>query len=295
MTDSILIHHGIDGQKWGQRNGPPYPLDPSKDYSPREKKLADKQIKSANKELSKGIRSDRYRQAHTIPKGTTIYRTTDSAIDDSEQKYVSYLEADRNHYKGGWIRQNGKTGEAYEHQYVLVEDVKVPSRDELSKVINDVMHKNPDLIKGTIEKWVDVAIPPNSWARLSYFSNDEGSVDENVKKFVNDSVKKWGDKTPDEAYYYTAQTLGLNKPVKDKVITELSKRGYNAMTDEASVGGQNGWAKEGGDPLILFNNDMLKSVSTKKISKKEEQKALNEFSKWSNKVRSNKAGQWSDF
>lgn len=26
-NDRVLIHHGIAGQKWGQRNGPPYPLD----------------------------------------------------------------------------------------------------------------------------------------------------------------------------------------------------------------------------------------------------------------------------
>lgn len=26
QNELILIHHGIDGQKWGQRNGPPYPL-----------------------------------------------------------------------------------------------------------------------------------------------------------------------------------------------------------------------------------------------------------------------------
>lgn len=24
--DNYLVHHGIDGQKWGRRNGPPYPL-----------------------------------------------------------------------------------------------------------------------------------------------------------------------------------------------------------------------------------------------------------------------------
>lgn len=34
---SYLMHHGILGQKWGKRNGPPYPLKPS-DHSAAEKK-----------------------------------------------------------------------------------------------------------------------------------------------------------------------------------------------------------------------------------------------------------------
>lgn len=293
-SNKILIHHGIEGQEWGKRNGPPYPLDPSKDYSAKEKKYADKLQKSANKSMNKGSRDSSYRNAHTIPKGTTIYRTTDSSIDDSEQKYVSYLEADRNHYKGGWIRQHGKTGEAYEHEYVLVEDVKVPSRQELSSVINDVMRNNPKLIRGTVEKWVDIAIPPNSLTRWEYFQNEEGGIDKGVKKFVDESLKNWGNKTPDELYYYTAQTLGLNKPVKDKVINELSKRGYNAMVDEASVGGQNGWRREGADPLILFNNDMLKSVSTTKISDAEEKKARIADLDWNTKVNRDTKGQWND-
>ena len=46
-----LAHHGIKGQKWGTRNGPPYPLDDS-DHSAREKKL--------NKgKYSQGVHQDR--------------------------------------------------------------------------------------------------------------------------------------------------------------------------------------------------------------------------------------------
>lgn len=26
LKDGVLYHHGIKGQKWGERNGPPYPL-----------------------------------------------------------------------------------------------------------------------------------------------------------------------------------------------------------------------------------------------------------------------------
>lgn len=41
--DKVLIHHGIDGQKWGKRNGPPYPL------SRKEKR----RIKRSQKKLSR--------------------------------------------------------------------------------------------------------------------------------------------------------------------------------------------------------------------------------------------------
>lgn len=40
-----LSHHGIKGQRWGVKNGPPYPLDPS-DKSKSEKKAEEKQRRS---------------------------------------------------------------------------------------------------------------------------------------------------------------------------------------------------------------------------------------------------------
>ncbi len=47
MGENYLIHYGIEGQKWGKQNGPPYPLNPTKDYSAAEKKAAVKKYKSA--------------------------------------------------------------------------------------------------------------------------------------------------------------------------------------------------------------------------------------------------------
>ena len=41
--NDYLSHHGIKGQKWGVENGPPYPLNPVKDYSKLE------QFHNANK------------------------------------------------------------------------------------------------------------------------------------------------------------------------------------------------------------------------------------------------------
>ena len=48
---NYLAHHGIEGQKWGKRNGPPYPLDPE-DHSAAEKK-------ANHGRYSQGVKQDR--------------------------------------------------------------------------------------------------------------------------------------------------------------------------------------------------------------------------------------------
>ena len=49
-----LSHHGILGQKWGKRNGPPYPLDAG-DHSTSEKKAGWKKSLEQNKEIRERI------------------------------------------------------------------------------------------------------------------------------------------------------------------------------------------------------------------------------------------------
>lgn len=52
--EAFLKHHGILGQKWGQRNGPPYPLGES-DHSAAEKK-AEKEHKGLTDKQKKAIK-----------------------------------------------------------------------------------------------------------------------------------------------------------------------------------------------------------------------------------------------
>jgi hypothetical protein len=54
FKDDSLEHHGIDGQKWGVRNGPPYPL-AAGDHSAAEKRAMKKDQKNAYKITKKHI------------------------------------------------------------------------------------------------------------------------------------------------------------------------------------------------------------------------------------------------
>lgn len=53
VSEDYLMHHGIQGQKWGKRNGPPYPLGSqgeSKSHrSAQEKKLTKNRSISSEK------------------------------------------------------------------------------------------------------------------------------------------------------------------------------------------------------------------------------------------------------
>ena len=65
------------------------------------------------------------------------------------------------------------------------------------------------------------------------------------------------------------------------------------MVDEASVGGRNGFPKEGYDPLVIFDSSVLKKESTKEISRSEENRSRNKDIKWGSRARRS-YGQWSD-
>lgn len=79
---SYLMHHGILGQKWGKRNGPPYPLKPS-DHSAAEKKKQ-KSDKSTNKAFGNKRSDSREQNAKTavedLSKKVNSFRRKEDAL-----------------------------------------------------------------------------------------------------------------------------------------------------------------------------------------------------------------------
>lgn len=299
-----LSHFGILGMKWGirrfqnydgtliRKKGKQKTYVPTKQYKDTEGGRRQQRIDQL---AYQGKRAKELIDAHTIPVGTEIYRTTAKPTESSDGvKYISYAEPDRDHYNGGWIRQKGESDTAYEHTYELTDDIKVPSRKESFDVVSDILSKDPKLTEKTVKSWIDMVMPEDSdnryYAGLDPLTDD---FSEKVfKQFVSDSVKEFHNKPIEDRAFQAMQTFGTNTELRGKVINELKSRGYNGMTDEAGVGGRNGWQREGIDPVIVFDGKILKETSKRQISQEDEKESQDKYRKLPYDWRDNGDDEW---
>ena len=223
---------------------------------------------------------------HVIPKGTKMYRVT---VNDTEStkgsKYVTYLKVDRDHYRGSYadgIRSNsGKnlSDNLYEKTYKLKENLYVPSRVELEQVHHKVM-SDPKTREKIFKAYFDIAVQDDIdlWEDPSLTEKDFVRIG---KERARESLKRYSSMKSSEVFDIASKVLGTQPKYKEAIIAELRKQGYNAMVDEASVGGRNGYMPEGVEPLIIFDGaESLSEKSTKKVTKNIQSKATKRYDKW---------------
>ncbi len=250
-------------------------------------------------------RSEYFTSERTLPKGTKVYRTATTnskTIGGRKPTYVSYLDPDRDLYKSGHIRVRDKADKAYEYEMTLKEDLKIPSRSTFIDTVDNVIKKNPKLFKESIEGFFKVIMPEGSSRRADIeFDPMTGKFDtKRFDKYVKESYT-YGKNIPVKEQWGTiAMSFGQSDNLKKAVINELKSKGYNAMVDEASVGGLKRSAGgssatvEGIDPLILFDSSILKVDNISEIGSKEEKDSAKKYLKWRNTA-TNSAyyGAWS--
>lgn len=153
MNDLYLAHHGILGQKWGKRNGPPYPLKGGS-YSVSEKR----QIYEKRKQ-----RNSIYNKKHfdeVLSKDKTTLHTLSYNRDrtkDTDMFYASHDYFDMHQYNALFNKpvpreifdENGNslgTGQflKYRIDNALSEDIKVASEDSGAKIFMELYSKDRD-------------------------------------------------------------------------------------------------------------------------------------------------------
>lgn len=233
--DDFLAHHGIKGQKWGVRNGPPYPLDSSISTGKRLKNVGSVSKKKAKvgsdssnitnrdkKDILKEL--EEYRYGETDLKKSKLIQTI--ANDESVKKAVEErLAADSE-----WDKYS-KNRDYYASLAARVEAKKwdIP-KDELDQYIKWYIYDDGD--QGSINSYsvylLTKGIDPNKY--LDKLFDAEKAFD----KSVVDAVAKTGLDTNKVAKVYKSgstssvgqRSAQMVRDYFDKELYETGKQKY---------------------------------------------------------------------
>lgn len=269
MYKRELFHHGILNQKWGVRNGPPYPLGGGA-YSPAEKRAIRKKRKSKNNIYNKKHFDE------VLSKDKTTLSTLSYDKDrtkNTDMFYATHDKLDKHQYNALFNRkvpqpiydQDGNnigTGMflKYRIDNSIKSDMKVASEDSAAEVFRQLYSKDRDFYN---------------------FVNDDSRMQ---KYFVDDKYKFKGyresrrvlEKLDNTSYTPTSDELqkvyrmfnyvlpydgaGNAREGKDvttnraKFFNELKKNGYGAVldTNDAIYG-----AFKARSPVIVFDMEQV--------------------------------------
>lgn len=212
MNNYYLQHHGIKGQKWGKKNGPPYPLDPSS-YTSSEKKfkLSDKQKKILKTiAISIGITSavgvgayyiSRYRNMNfdkIIKAGTNIQHMS-KRVDDmlNEPFYASYLKSDNKVYSA-----NDLFGRRWNRKMIIQssKNLNIAGKKTVKKAFGEWAKNNPEYLETINQVGIDLNNKNAIDHAYFVFNRNLPSPDRSFKEARDSFFKYLGDKGYDAVH-----------------------------------------------------------------------------------------------
>lgn len=232
---SEFYHHGIKGQKWGVRNGPPYPID--------------------NKMLKKGTR---LASMSTKYESGTDYKNNDKWM----YTYNPDDEWDSAVYKGPFLKykvlyQGAKF--AVEHQYEVVKDLKMPTKQERIDEFISLYSKKKDIVVADLESVYNMM-------KQYGLSIETGNKDVDVRNLKTNADHE----AAYEIFNHAMENVAAFQSTK--AYAELMAQKYDAMVDDNNQGIYN----KAHDPIIIFRaNEALKLLNSRYISNDEFQKNYN--------------------
>ena len=290
-----LSHHGILGQKWGKRNGPPYPLD-AQDHSAREKKVGWRRSLTkgkANKKEGVFAREERrlvegYKKRGFSEKDAKSYAKTavtvekvllaagaialTAAVGYGAYKYSKYA-MDGKVAVGQVMQRVSKDGTTKLH------DIFFASANEHDHIRYEKLYGGqirqgvygsgfkPKLLKLVSDGEIKVASEKNA---IKVFKdtilNNKDFRDAVVKEEAHSQLSKLNSKGWKELYetFNANALMGLNQNGGAKPFYDaLKSKGYGAIQDinDMKFSGYN--AK---NPLIIFDAGSVKVSSVKDIN-----------------------------
>lgn len=235
MVD-YLAHHGIRGQRWGIRNGPPYPLKGGS-YTKTEWKA----LKESRK-----TKYSRYNKRHfdqVIEEGTTMQTLArdPNRTKDTDMFYAAYTKADKDRYNAIFNHKTMQTlydedgneigtGKTYKWaiENKATKAIKIASQDSGAEAVMNLYENNRDFYNF-------VRDPDRLEAYLKKMYVPDGTKYRKVLKKLHDPEYTPTDKDLHTLYDMVNCVIpNQNKDVvtqRAKLFTELKKKGYGAVLD----------------------------------------------------------------
>jgi len=263
-----LVHHGILGQRWGTRNGPPYPLKGGS-YSRSE-------VTAIKKERSK--KYSRYNKKHydEVLKKGTVLRTLSydqNRTKDTDMFFAAHTKKDIDHYKAFFDKamkqpiydKNGnEIGSGsflkYSIQNKAIKDLKIASEDSGSKAFKKLYENDrdfynfvtdPNRLRNHFESGIHKISPGYASARKSMdrlqdpdYKPSEKDLDTAYRIF-NHSIPSMGNDNRSRQDMYNQRS---------KLFKELKSNGYDALLDTNDSLYNSVQAES---PVIVFNMDSV--------------------------------------
>ena len=192
---SYLSHHGIQGQQWGVRHGPPYPL-------------------------QKGNYSTTIKAGHKVQRVSHIVEDDDS---QSGSMYFTFDKRDQQRYEkvfGTYLKfRDIKAKDINVNTFETTVDLKAPSLETAYKEFSDLWDNDAQFRSKLGEYYKKDAKNIGAILPKSFYSNRyQNKPDSYDKSKIYDKV--------------FVRSLGSDDTyVKDKYFNSLSKKGYNMVID----------------------------------------------------------------
>lgn len=153
MSYQCIKHHGILGQKWGDKNGPPYPLKGG-DYSAEEVRKIGRKRRDPNSLYNKRHFDEVLKKEKTTFQTLSFNKDRTKGVD---MFYASYKTLDNNVYKAllnqpipkdVYDEEGNKVGTEKVYRFAIrnniKSDIKVASEDSAARVFADLYGNNRD-------------------------------------------------------------------------------------------------------------------------------------------------------